>query len=163
MSGQKIVFDTLDEMKIPYEKVEHAPMFTMNDHPGGGFDPQAVISKNLFLRNAKGDVHYLVVEPLEDKADLKALAERLGSTRLSFGSPERLMKYLGVTPGSVSAFTVLNDKNAEVIVVFSSKLKNVKKFGLHPNENTATLYVDFGDVLKVVRAHGNEVIFLDTD
>ena len=163
MPGQKIVYDTLDSMKISYRIFEHKPMFSKDDPPDGGFEEDAVISKNLFLRNAKGNEHYLVVEPLEDTADLKALSEKLGTSRLSFASAERLDKYLGVKPGSVSAFTILNDKNSEVTVVFSNKLKNVQKFGLHPNENTATIYMKFDDVLSVVQAHGNRVIFLDTD
>lgn len=159
MSGQKIVYDTLDEMQIPYQKAEHKPMFTTEDMADCHLDPTYKVSKNLFLRNAKGDKHYLVVTTVDKKADLKALAEEINSTRLSFGSEQRLDKYLGVKPGSVSAFCVLNDENREVTVVFDEDLKQLGKFALHPNENTATIYIDFQDVVKLVQSHGNEVIY----
>lgn len=159
MSGQKIVYETLEKMQIPYEKIEHKPMFTTEDMEDCHLDPAYKVSKNLFLRNAKGDKHYLVVTTVDKKADLKALAQELNSTRLSFGSEQRLDKYLKVKPGSVSAFCVLNDTNREVTVVFDEDLKPLGKFALHPNENTATIYIDFQDVVKLVKAHGNEVIY----
>ena len=93
MSGQKIVYDTLNEMHIPYQKAEHKPMFTTEDMDDCRLDPAYKVSKNLFLRNAKGDRHYLVVTTVDKKADLKALAEEINSTRLSFGSEQRLEKY----------------------------------------------------------------------
>ena len=159
MSGQKIVYDTLASMHIPYQKVEHKPMFTTEDMSDCNLDPAYKVSKNLFLRNAKGDRHYLVVTTVDKKADLKALAEEINSTRLSFGSEQRLDRYLGVKPGSVSAFCVLNDENREVTVVFDEDLQQSGKFALHPNENTATVYIDFRDVVKLVQSHGNEVIY----
>ena len=159
MSGQKIVYDTLDKMQIPYRKAEHKPMFTTEDMDDCHLDPAYKVSKNLFLRNAKGDKHYLVVTTVDKKADLKALAEEIGSSRLSFGSEQRLARYLGVKPGSVSAFCVLNDENREVTVVFDEDLKELGNFALHPNENTATIYIDFQDVVKLVKSHGNEVIY----
>lgn len=162
MSGQPIVYETLDKMGITYRKAEHIAVFSAEDKEKCGLDlwDGYKVSKNLFLRNAKGDKHYLVVTTIDKKADLKALAEKIGSTRLSFGSEQRLYKYLKVKPGSVSSFCVLNDEERAVTVVFDEELKGEKHFALHPNENTATVYIDFDDVESLVRAHGNEVVFV---
>ena len=98
---------------------------------------------------------------VDKKADLKKVAEEIGSTRLSFGSEQRLDKYLKVKPGSISSFAVLNDENSEVIVVFDNELVGEKNFALHPNENTATIFIDFADVERIVREHGNEILYAD--
>ena len=98
---------------------------------------------------------------MDKKTDLKRLAEKIGSTRLSFGSEERLDRYLKVKPGSVSSFSVLNDEERAVTVVFDEELKGEKCFALHPNENTATIFIDFEDVVRVVREHGNEIVYAE--
>lgn len=161
MSGQPIVYETLDKMGITYRKTEHRAIFSREDvtpeeeYLWEGYK----VSKNLFLRNAKGDIHYLVVTTVDKKADLKKLAEEIGSTRLSFASEQRLEKYLKVKPGSISSFAVLNDDGREVIVVFDRELVGEKHFALHPNENTATIYMDFADAERIVKEHGNKIIY----
>ena len=163
MSGQPIVYETLDKMGVDYRKAEHRAIFSRDDvtpeeeYLWDGYK----VSKNLFLRNAKGDKHYLVVTTVDKKADLKLLAEKIGSTRLSFGSEQRLDRYLKVKAGSISSFAVLNDENREVTVIFDRELVGEKHFALHPNENTATIYIDFADVERVVREHGNEIMYAD--
>lgn len=162
MSGQPIVYETLDRLGIKYRKEEHIAVFSAEDKEKSGLKiwDGYKVSKNLFLRNAKGDKHYLAVTTVDKKADLKRLAEEIGSTRLSFCSEQRLDKYLKVKAGSVSAFCVLNDAERAVTVVFDEELKGEKHFALHPNENTATVFIDFADVERVVREHGNEVLFV---
>ncbi len=161
MSGQPIVYETLDKMGIAYRKAEHKAVYSREDvtpeeeHLWEGYK----VSKNLFLRNAKGDKHYLVVTTVDKKADLKHLAEEIGCTRLSFASEQRLDKYLKVKPGSISSFSVLNDQSREVIVVFDKELLGEKHFALHPNENTATIFIDFADVERIVKQHGNQIIY----
>lgn len=163
MSGQPIVYETLDKMGISYRKAEHRAIFSRDDvtpeeeYLWEGYK----VSKNLFLRNAKGDKHYLVVTTVDKKADLKKTAEEIGATRLSFASEQRLEKYLKVKPGSISSFAVLNDEKREVTVVFDKELVGEKHFALHPNENTATVYIEFSEVERVVREHGNEIIYAD--
>lgn len=163
MSGQPIVYETLEKMGISYRKTEHRAIFSRDDvTPEEEYLWQGYkVSKNLFLRNAKGDKHYLVVTTIDKKADLKELAKKIGSTRLSFSSEQRLDKYLKVKPGSVSSFAVLNDEGREVIVVFDKALVGEKHFALHPNENTSTIYMDFSDVEQIVKDHGNEIIYAD--
>lgn len=163
MSGQPIVYEALDRMGISYRKEEHEAVFSADDRHNidkslwEGYR----VSKNLFLRNAKGDKHYLVVTTIDKKADLRRLAEELGSTRLSFGSEQRLDKYLRVKAGSISAFCVLNDEERAVTVVFDKELVGEKNFALHPNENTATVFIEFSEVERVVREHGNEILYAE--
>lgn len=161
MSGQPIVYETLEKMGISYRKEEHIAVFSAEDNEKCGLDiwDGYKVSKNLFLRNAKGDKHYLVVTTIDKKADLKLLAEEIGSTRLSFASEQRLDRYLKVKPGSISSFCVLNDEERAVTVVFDEELKDEKHFALHPNENTATVFIDFADIERLVKEHGNEIIY----
>lgn len=161
MSGQSIVYETLDRLGIKYRKEEHIAVFSAEDKEKSGLNiwDGYKVSKNLFLRNAKGDKHYLVVTTVDKKADLKALAEEIGSTRLSFGSEQRLDRYLKVKPGSVSSFCVLNDEERAVTVVFDEDLRGEKHFALHPNENTATVFIEFDEVERLVREHGNEILY----
>ena len=88
--------------------------------------------------------------------DLAKLAIRLGSTKLSFASAERLEKYLGVQQGSVSALGILNDENHEVIVAFDQTFMGKEKIGVHPNENTATCFLSYKDLKKIIEDHGNK-------
>lgn len=161
MSGQPIVYETLKKMNISYRKAEHPPMFSVEDMDNSDLKlwEGYKVSKNLFLRNAKGDKHYLVVTTIDKKADLKILAEEIGSTRLSFASEQRLEKYFKVKPGSISTFCILNDTEKAVTVVFDNALIGEKHFALHPNENTATVYMDFADAERIVKEHGNEIIY----
>ena len=93
-------------------------------------------------------------------ADLKALTRQLGEDRVSFASPQRLMKYLGLEPGAVSPFGLIYDENKEVRVVLDEDLKNEEYVNFHPNVNTATLGLDFADFEKFLSWCSNRVIFL---
>lgn len=104
------VLEALSRLGISYEMVEHPPMFTTDDMQAFGMGEHGKVLKNLFLRDAKGKRHFLVVTSSEKKADLEALRTALGSTRLSFGSSERLQRFLNTTQGSVCPFAVLHDQ-----------------------------------------------------
>ena len=107
--GPSQVYAALDALAIPYERFDHPAVFTGDDaaEHWSGIDGRGV--KNLFLRNKKGNRHYLVILPIEKEADLRRLVKVIGDDRLSFGSPERLTEHLGLTPGSVSPFGLLNN------------------------------------------------------
>ena len=146
----------LDDNGYKYEKLEHAPVFTMEEMDVAGITKQGNVVKNLFVRNAKGDKHYLVSAPEDRKIDMNKLAILLGSTRLSFASPERMDKYLGVQQGSVSPLCVLNDENHEVFVAFDQSLMGEERIGVHPLENTATIFMSFKDLKKIIEDQGNK-------
>ena len=129
---------------------------------GTVYDPNwAVIPgaqvKNLFLRNKKGDRHYLVILGIEKQADLRQLVKVIGDDRLSFGSAERLKKYLGVAPGSVSPLGLIHDTAHTVRVIVDSDLKNADRLIFHPNDNTASLTISSQDFLRFLEQQGNSV------
>lgn len=153
----KNIYEVLAELNIPYEKHEHPAVFTVEEAAQyeRGFD--AGETKNLFLRNKKGDVHYLIVAESTRKIDLKALAATLGESKLSFASPDRLMTYLGLTPGSVSPFGLINNTDKSVRVIVDQELIHHPKIGFHPNINTATLVIKSEDLKKFLDWTGNKV------
>lgn len=148
----------LDDNGYKYEKLEHAAVFTMEEMEAAGITSKGDVVKNLFLRNAKGDKHYLVCVEESKQVDLAKLALKLGSTKLSFGSAERLEKYLGVTQGSVSPLSILNDENHEVIVAFDQSMMGKDRIGVHPCENTATCFISFKDLKTIIEKNGNKFL-----
>ena len=145
----------LDGMGISYEVEEHAPVFTIDEMRELGI--KGSVCKNLFLRDAKGRQHFLVVLPGDRQADLGALAAALGSSKLSFASEERLMKHLGLTKGSVTPLAVIQDPDHTVQVLLDESLTGMDRLGVHPLVNTATLWISGADLLRFVRSCGNPV------
>ena len=92
---------------------------------------------------------------------MRQLAEKIGSSKLSFGSAERLMKYIGVEQGSVSPLGILNDESKSVVMVFDRDLKGDLEVGVHPNDNTATLWLSFDDICSLIREHGSEIMLIN--
>ena len=112
------------------------------------------------FRDAKGRRHFSVVIKAEKKADLKDLQAQIGSAQISFASEERLMKHLGLTKGAVSPLGVINDKNAEVEVYYDRDLIGNPCIGVHPNDNTATVWISFEDLQRFIKSNGNEFGFV---
>lgn len=154
------VLALLERENIPFTIREHPAVYTMEDMQRLGLHLEGTICKNLFLRDARGKRHFLVVLDGEKSADLKSLRGKIGSTALSFASDERLMRYLGLSPGAVTPFGVLNDEACAVKVIFDAALRGRDKLGFHPNDNTATVFVSFDDMMRIVSAHGNETLIV---
>ncbi len=163
MVGRKEVEEKLKALAIHYDIVDHPAAYTVEDMERLGIfgSGDGLGCKNLFLRDGSGKNHFLVVVREDKQVDLKALRHQLGCSRLSFGSPERLMKYLGLTPGAVSPLGVLNDQDRAVVVAFDRDLVGQPRLGFHPNDNTATAWISYGDLMKVLEDHGNQVRLLD--
>ena len=161
--GKEEIYHILEEKGITFEKLEHQAVYTMEDMDKAGITARGTVCKNLFLRDAKGRNHFLVTVPEEKRVDLKILAERIGSTKLSFASADRLAKYLGVEQGCVSPFGVLNDESGSVTVVFDQDLLFKGAVGVHPNDNTATVWLDFESLRRVIEEHGNEIMLVKFD
>lgn len=154
------IYKVLADLSIKYEKYDHPAVFT-SEEADKYFDvPGVAKSKNLFLRNKKGNRHILVVITDRKKTDLKKLAEYLGESKLSFASAERLMKYLGLTPGSVSPFGLINDSEKSVEVIVDTDLTDMNKVSFHPNINTSTLVISSEDFRRFLDSRGNSVTFL---
>ena len=158
--AQVRVHAALDALGIAYERYEHPPVFTADDAAAHWSAIPATPVKNLFLRNKKGDREYLVILAIEKRADLRLLATVIRDDRLSFGSPERLMASLGVTPGSVSPFGLLNDAHGGVRVIVDADLRSATRVILHPNTNTASLAISVADVERFLSSRPNPVKFV---
>ncbi|HEX7139598.1 MAG TPA: prolyl-tRNA synthetase associated domain-containing protein [Vicinamibacterales bacterium] len=150
----------LAELGIVFERHEHPPVPTVEDAERYWSGIDATHCKNLFLRNQKGDRHYLVVLRHSKKADLRAVADQIGDGKLSFASPERLMKYLNLTPGSVSPFGLIHDVDHVVRVVLDRDLKSAERVSFHPNINTVTFVVAASDFARFLQASGNRVQYV---
>ena len=155
--GEREVYDALGVMGIDFTRFTHPPVFTVEEAERYWESIPAAHCKNLFLRNAKGTRHYLVVLAHSKKADLRALSARLGDDKLSFASADRLMRFLHLTPGAVSPFGLIHDSAREVIVVLDADLAGTERIGFHPNVNTATISLLTADFLRFLEARGNVV------
>ena len=151
------VFEALKRLGIAYDSYDHPAVFTSEDAEQHWKGIGGTPVKNLFLRNKKGDREYLVILGIEKRADLKQLVKIIGDDRFSFGSPERLMQTLGLTPGSVSPFGLINDHAHAVRVVLDRDLKSAARVSFHPNINTRTLVLSRADFDKFLAACGNPV------
>lgn len=150
----------LTEMGIEYETMEHGPVFTIDEMKQIEGMKIEDVCKNLFLRDEKGKRHFLVVLDEAKSADLKAIRAQIGSTRLSFGSEERLMDNLGLTKGAVTPLGILNDCASSVEVLIDEDLRGRPRLGVHPCDNTETLWLSFDSIEKVIRARGNSLKFI---
>ena len=154
------VYEALSALGISYEAYEHPPVFTSEDVEAHWRHIPATPVKNLFLRNKKGSREYLVIVGVEKRVDLQRLVKTIGDDRLSFGSPERLMQSLGLTPGSVSPFGLLHDGSTGVQVIIDTDLRQAERLIFHPNINTASVTISFGDLEKFLASRGNSVRYL---
>jgi len=157
---EKKVLDLLDELRIPYIKHDHPPVFTVEQAVAQWKGIEGAHCKNIFVRNKKGNRHYLIIVEHLKKIELTPLSKRLGQSRFSFASPERMKKYLGLEPGSVSPFGLINDRNTEVEVIIDSDLKEKESINFHPNVNTATMTLSFSDFRNFLDHCGNRVTYM---
>ena len=156
---RSIVFEALEALGVPYEVWEHPAVYTIEEMDALHLPDPSVVVKNLFLRDAKGKQHFLVVLQKDKQADLRALGEHLG-VKLSFASEERLMKYLGLEKGAVTPFGILNDTERAVEVLLDADLECMPLIGVHPNENTATVVLKPADLGRIIERHGKPVEYM---
>ncbi len=154
------LFAFLDRLGIAHRTVSHPPLFTVAQSQALRGQIEGAHSKNLFLKDKAGSL-FLAVMAEEARVDLKALPARLGSGRLSFGSAERLYDALGVEPGSVTPFALLNDKARRVQPVLDAALLAQPVLNFHPLVNTMTTTIAAADVPVFLRATGHEPLILD--
>ena len=158
------LFGYLRELGIVVETVEHEPVFTVEQAKSVRGAREGMHIKNLFLRNKKKQM-WLVVAHEDRRIDLKQLATLLGAGHLSFGSPERLMQHLGVEPGSVTPFAVLNDDAAAVSVVLDQRVVEADVVHCHPLVNTMTTAIGISGLQAFLSAcrHAPAIVNFDAD
>lgn len=154
------VFERLEKLGINYERVDHPAVYTMEEMDSIGIFNKGVVGKNLFLRDNKGKRHFLVFVFGDKHTNLEAIQNELGIKHVSFGSAERLDKYLGLTKGSVSPFGVINDENAAVEFIIDKEFSDYPCVGVHPNQNTSTVWLSFEDLMRVIKENGNKIDFI---
>jgi Ala-tRNA(Pro) deacylase len=153
------LFTRLDQLGIATRTVEHPAVFTVAESAALDREIPGGHTKNLFLKDAKGRL-FLIIAHAETQIDLKRLPAVIGSARLSFGRPELLMDVLGVTPGSVTAFALINDAGRRVDVVMDRALMTFPTINCHPLVNSATTSIARDDLLRFIRACGHEPTIL---
>jgi len=140
------LYALLDQLAIPYERFDHTPVFTCDEAHAALPDEPAVQTKNIFLRDKRGRRHLLLVTTCERTVDIAAFAEQANADRLSFASPERMMKYLGVTPGSVTVLGLMFDTERAVELYVDRDVWQAERWRCHPLANTATLVLARADL-----------------
>jgi Ala-tRNA(Pro) deacylase len=153
------IYQFFAEHNIVYERYDHPPVFTCEEANRlcPAMPAEAVKTKNLFIRDKKGRRHFLVTVGDEKAVDLKALGPLLGVGNLSFASPERLQKYLGLDPGAVTILGVINDVNHEVEVIVDEIVWQAKAIRCHPLVNTSTLAISQAHIRRFLELTGHTV------
>ena len=156
MKQYQKVYDALNKMNIPYEVVEHPPALTTEEADNYIVGKEGVRTKTLFLTNKKKTAYYLVIMDDAKRLDMEYLAEILNEKRISFGSPERLMKKMGLPPGVVSIFGLLNNDEHDIKIYLDKEMLSERLTSFHPNDNTKTIFISTEDMYKFITAIGYE-------
>jgi Ala-tRNA(Pro) deacylase len=149
----EIFLNELTSRAIPHTLFHHPAVFTVAESEAIDAKIPGFHTRNMFLKDKK-DTMFLVTLGAHDKIDLKKLEGVLGCGRLSFGSPERLMKYLGVTPGSVTPLAILNDTACAVTQILDERMMRQEVINMHPLINTMTVSLTPKDLLTVIAMRG---------
>lgn len=160
MRGQKELYEVLDKLGISFDYHEHPPLNRIEEAIIHWKDFNSGRCKNIFFRNHKGNRHYLVVLEHLRLLDIHDLEKRLRQGKLTFASDKRLMKYLGVEPGSVSPFGLINDTENHVHLFIDEQLNDFERLAFHPNINTASLVIARSDLIRFLEFTGNSYEFI---
>lgn len=157
MNKQEI-YDFIKSKNIWYEITEHKAVFNMNELSEIEMPYPEYDAKNLFVRDDKKRNYYLITVKGDKRVDLKEFRKQNNTRPLSFASEEELMSILNLIAGSVTPLGLLNDKELKVAFYLDKDFLNGKQIiGIHPNENTATLWLKVEDLISIIKEHGNEV------
>lgn len=160
MRGQRELYQLFEKLDITFEYHEHPALATIEDARIHWKDLNSGRCKNIFFRNHKGNRHYLVILEHLQQLDIRDLEKKLRQGKLTFASDRRLKEYLGVEPGSVSPFGLINDKERHVHLFIDETLKKNDRLAFHPNINTASLVVSQSDFLRFLEYCGNSYEFI---
>jgi Ala-tRNA(Pro) deacylase len=160
MLGQGDLYLKLRELNISFEYYEHPLVSTISDAIIYWANIDSGKCKNIFVRNHKGDRHYLIILEHLRQLNMRDLEKRLKQGKLTFASDQRLKKYLGVDPGSVSPFGLLNDREKHVYVFIDEALRNSERLIFHPNVNTSSLVIRGTDFIRFLESAGNAFEFI---
>lgn len=160
MNKRDEVISRLNDLNIPFDLYEHPPVPTVEEALPYWKDIDAAHCKNLFFRNHKGNRHYLVILDHRQQLNIRDLEQKLKQGKISFASPKRMERYLGLGAGSVSAFGIINDHEKHVHLFIDASLQSATHISFHPNENNATLVISFASFLRFLESSGNAYEFI---
>lgn len=160
MMNKEETYKFLDHNHISYEITEHQAVFSMNELCSVELPYPDCDAKNLFVRDDKKQNYYLITVKGNKRADLKDFRKKHGLRPLSFASPDELMAIMHLTPGSVTPLGVLSDEERKVQVFLDDAFCD-GLIGIHPNDNTATVWLKTNDLVDLIKAHGNKVEFAE--
>ena len=157
----KDIYAILESLSIHYERIDHPAVYTSEEARQLVPQRPAKAAKNLFLRDKKGKRHVLLVVEDHKSVNFKVIEQQTGLTHLSMGSPERLMRYLGVTPGAVSLLALANDPNGKVEVLIDRDLWAGEAIQAHPLVNTATLVMKMAEMERFITHTDHDFCLVD--
>lgn len=156
------LFNKFKELSIEYMTYNHEPVFTVEQAQKIGSEIPGAQCKNLFLKDSKNNF-YLVVAVYDTKIDLKKLSKYIKAPELRFANSDLLKKYLGIEPGSVTPFALINDINHKIIVLLDANLFAHKQAGFHPLFNNSTTVISTEDLKKFMAFCGNSYFVINFD
>ena len=148
-------YDYLRAHGVPFEITEHPAVFNMAEVAEIPLPYPEADAKNLFVRDDKKRNYYMITVQGGKRVDLKEFQNRHGLRKLSFASPEDLMSILGLIPGAVTPLGLLCDRESRVRLYLDEDLSD--RIGIHPNDNTATVWLKTADLIRILEEHGNSV------
>jgi Ala-tRNA(Pro) deacylase len=154
------LFAYFDSLGIAHSTVHHPPMFTVADGRAWHNKIPGLHCKNLFMQDRKDRI-WLAVLPGDKRANANTLQQRIGSARLSFGKPDLLLEVLGVTPGAVTPFALINDTARRVTVVLDRDMMASQTINFHPLRNDASTTIATADLMKFITALGYAPLIVD--
>ena len=158
MKNKQAIYDYLRENGIWHEITEHIAVFNMEELNAVELPHLDCDAKNLFVRDDKRRSYFLITVKGDKRVDLKEFRKTYGTKPLTFVKPDELADILGLTPGSVSPFGLLNDAEKKVVFYLDAAFReNPGLIGIHPNDNTATVWLKADDLIRIIEEHGNVV------
>jgi Ala-tRNA(Pro) deacylase len=161
MIGQQIVYDTLKKLDIKFEYYQSPENFSTEDDGEFWKRINATRCKNLFMRNHKGDKHFLIISDFYKNIDIRILEHKFKKGKISFASQERIDKWIKGKIGAISVFSLLNDAENHVEVFIDKSLETKSKLTFLPNELNAILAINFDDFIKILNFSSNKYEFID--
>ena len=155
------VYQLLNKLYIKYEKIKHPPLFICEDNEKYKIKFDAIVCKNLFIRNSNKSQYYFVALPIEKRVDLKLLQMLLGEKRLSFGNENVLEEKLGIKSGAVSIFNIINLKDKDIMFILDEDILKCEKVGFHPNINTETVIFNPQEIHKIFECYNVKYKFIE--
>lgn len=155
------IYKYLNDRKINYEITNHQAVYNMDELDDVDLPYKEFDAKNLFVGDDKKNNYYLITVEWDKRVDLKEFRKKYHTKHLSFAKEEELLSILNLTSGSVSHLGLLNDKKKKTIFFIDNYFEDNSLIGIHPNDNTATIWLKAKDLITIIEEHGNQVSRVD--